>query len=83
MKLKKTKLILLTLFFYSVVSAQQREIKVDVNKVKGEFSQTFRNCVGTGRASEGLRADWQEQLKMVQSQISFKYIRFTDYLVMR
>jgi len=33
-------------------------------------------CVGAGRANEGLRADWQEQLDFAIEHCGFKYIRF-------
>jgi len=33
-------------------------------------------CVGAGRANEGLRADWQRQLRFVREQCGFRYIRF-------
>jgi xylan 1,4-beta-xylosidase len=33
-------------------------------------------CVGAGRANEGLRADWQEQLRFAIKECGFKYIRF-------
>ena len=33
-------------------------------------------CVGAGRANEGLRATWQEQLKLVHDQCGFQYVRF-------
>ncbi len=36
----------------------------------------YTRCITAGRAGEGLRADWQEQLKTVQSEIGFEYIRF-------
>ena len=36
--------------------------------------------VGAGRANEGLRADWQQQLATVQKEIGFKYIRFHGLL---
>ena len=55
-------------------------IAVDLNVTKGRRSEVFRECVGAGRASEGLRADWQRQLKMVQRDIGFKYIRFHGLL---
>lgn len=80
MYLKKIKLIVLAILTFSVANAQLREIKVDFNNVKGNFDQSFKYCVGAGRASEGLRADWQEQLKLVQSQVGFKYIRFHGLL---
>ena len=33
-------------------------------------------CVGAGRANEGLRANWQEQLKTVVKVCGFRYLRF-------
>lgn len=33
-------------------------------------------CVGAGRANEGLRADWQEQLAFAMDHCDFQYIRF-------
>ncbi len=34
------------------------------------------NLICAGRAAEGLREDWREQLKEVQKEIGFEYIRF-------
>ena len=56
--------------------AQQRNIAVDINQVKGPKSPTYHFCVGAGRANEGLRADWQIQLAEIQKTTPFKYIRF-------
>lgn len=39
-------------------------------------SRYYTKCITAGRAGEGLRADWQEQLKTVQAEIGFEYIRF-------
>ncbi|MDE5995600.1 MAG: hypothetical protein K2G56_01645, partial [Eubacterium sp.] len=36
----------------------------------------FKKLITFGRAAEGLRADFQEQLKELQSEIGFEYIRF-------
>ena len=44
--------------------------------MKGPTSRVWQNCVGAGRANEGLRADWQQQLAEVQRDIGFRYIRF-------
>ncbi len=33
-------------------------------------------CVGAGRANEGLRADWQRQLRRARHECGFRYIRF-------
>jgi xylan 1,4-beta-xylosidase len=40
----------------------------------------FRECIGAGRANEGLRADWQQQLAMVKQDCGFKYIRMHGLL---
>jgi xylan 1,4-beta-xylosidase len=62
------------------VQAQQRTISADLNKEVGLRKTVFNECVGAGRASEGLRADWQEQLRLVQKHCNFKYIRFHGLL---
>lgn len=36
----------------------------------------WSECVGAGRANEGLRASWLEQLKLVHDQCGFQYVRF-------
>lgn len=36
----------------------------------------YSKCITFGRAREGLRADFQEQLRELQNEIGFKYIRF-------
>lgn len=36
----------------------------------------WSKCVGAGRAKEGLRAAWQEQLREAKKQCGFEYIRF-------
>jgi xylan 1,4-beta-xylosidase len=57
-----------------------RVITADWQKAKGPHSEMFHECIGAGRAAEGLRADWQHQLKMCQDEIGFKYIRFHGLL---
>jgi xylan 1,4-beta-xylosidase len=58
----------------------ERSINVDINQVKGPLCKTFKECIGAGRANEGLRADWQQQLAMIQKEIGFKYIRMHGLL---
>ncbi|MGI5894364.1 MAG: GH39 family glycosyl hydrolase [Candidatus Merdivicinus sp.] len=41
-----------------------------------ENSRYYTKCVTAGRAAEGLRADWQDQLRELQWEIGFEYIRF-------
>lgn len=43
-----------------------RIISIDFNQSEGKFNTMFKESVGAGRANEGLRADWQQQLAMVK-----------------
>jgi xylan 1,4-beta-xylosidase len=63
-----------------VVAQPKREITVDFSKVRGPHSTVWKECIGAGRANEGLRADWQEQLALVQKEIGFRYIRMHGLL---
>ncbi|WP_232373213.1 GH39 family glycosyl hydrolase [Pinibacter aurantiacus] len=64
----------------SLLTIAQRTITVDYNKVSGKLNTTFNECVGAGRANEGLRADWQQQLAYVRKQCGFRYIRMHGLL---
>jgi len=59
-----------------------RTISVDARHPTGPLNRMFQVCVGAGRANEGLRAEWQQQLAYVHEQCGFTYIRmhglFTD-----
>jgi xylan 1,4-beta-xylosidase len=61
-------------------SVQQRVINLDFNKSSGALNTLFKECVGAGRANEGLRADWQQQLSYVKKECGFKYIRMHGLL---
>jgi xylan 1,4-beta-xylosidase len=51
-------------------------MKID-SKMKGiPFKPYWNFCVGAGRANEGLRANWQSQLKKVVKECHFRYVRF-------
>jgi xylan 1,4-beta-xylosidase len=58
----------------------ERTISLDFTQVKGSFSAMFKECIGAGRANEGLRADWQQQLAYVKKECGFKYIRMHGLL---
>jgi xylan 1,4-beta-xylosidase len=60
--------------------ALDRTISVDFDKTKGNFNTMFKECIGAGRANEGLRADWQQQLAYVKKECDFKYIRMHGLL---
>ncbi len=61
-------------------SATNRVIAVDVKNVKDKLDRSFNACVGAGRANEGLRADWQRQLRIARAECGFRYIRFHGLL---
>nr|MDA3927548.1 hypothetical protein [Prolixibacteraceae bacterium] len=59
---------------------QERLINIDFSNEKGALNKMFNECVGAGRANEGLRADWQQQLAYVKKECGFRYIRFHGLL---
>lgn len=61
-------------------TVEPRHIDVDVSKASGPLSTVFRHCVGAGRANEGLRADWQQQLREAKEACGFDYIRMHGLL---
>jgi xylan 1,4-beta-xylosidase len=58
----------------------QRVINVDYSVENGTMNTMFKQCIGAGRANEGLRADWQQQLAYVKKTCDFKYIRMHGLL---
>jgi xylan 1,4-beta-xylosidase len=58
----------------------ERIINIDFNVKKGPLNTMFKECVGAGRANEGLRADWQQQLAFIKKECDFKYIRMHGLL---
>ncbi|MDR6565075.1 GH39 family glycosyl hydrolase [Chitinophaga ginsengisegetis] len=61
-------------------ATQERVINIDFNKTSGKLNRMFNDCVGAGRANEGLRADWQQQLAYVRKECGFRYIRMHGLL---
>jgi xylan 1,4-beta-xylosidase len=53
-----------------------RVIDADLSKPRGAMSRMYNFCVGAGRANEGLRADWQRQLRRARTECGFRYLRF-------
>ena len=77
------KLLLLVILLSSLTlgsKAQERTINVDFNKTARPLNTMFNDCVGAGRAAEGLRADWQQQLTYVHKECGFRYIRMHGLL---
>jgi xylan 1,4-beta-xylosidase len=57
-----------------------RMIAANVKRVQGPLNTSFEECIGAGRANEGLRADWQDQLRTARRECGFKYIRMHGLL---
>lgn len=57
-----------------------RVISLEYNRESGPLNRMFNECVGAGRANEGLRADWQQQLAYVKEECGFRYIRMHGLL---
>ena len=53
---------------------------LDCSKRGKELVHTWSACVGAGRACEGLRSEWQRQLKESVDECGFRYIRFHGLL---
>lgn len=69
-----------TLMAQRVKAVPERTIHIDFNKTAGKLNTMFNECVGAGRANEGLRADWQQQLAYVRKECGFRYIRMHGLL---
>jgi xylan 1,4-beta-xylosidase len=52
------------------------ELRADRHAAGVPFVHFWSRCVGAGRASEGLRASWQDQLRRAHAECGFQYLRF-------
>ena len=52
------------------------ELRADRHDASVPLTHFWSTCVGAGRASEGLRASWQEQLRRAHAECGFQYLRF-------
>jgi xylan 1,4-beta-xylosidase len=82
MNIRKTAILLLgSLLVVPLLGwAQTRVIDINVNSIRGTLPPAFNVTVGAGRANEGLRADWQQQLAEIKRDAGFKYIRMHGLL---
>ncbi|UPK67436.1 GH39 family glycosyl hydrolase [Chitinophaga filiformis] len=90
--MKKTSIVLLALTYLTAsftfaqnktgkkAETAERTINIDFRQQKGPLNTMFKECVGAGRANEGLRADWQQQLAYVKKECGFRYIRMHGLL---
>lgn len=69
-------MLFLGIFMSHGTSNAQEKIRIDVNSSGEKFEHFWSKCVGAGRANEGLRAGWLEQLQKVQENCGFEYCRF-------
>ncbi|HZH92691.1 MAG TPA: helix-turn-helix domain-containing protein [Tissierellaceae bacterium] len=51
------------------------EIDFDADS-KGALKKNWNHLMTFGRAAEGLRADWRDQLEEIQKELGFRYVRF-------
>lgn len=63
-----------------ISTIQTRQIAVNLDAKAGPMGSFFRRCIGAGRANEGLRADWQRQLRQAKAACGFEYIRMHGLL---
>jgi xylan 1,4-beta-xylosidase len=52
------------------------ELKAKAGDSAKPLKHFWSFCTGAGRAYEGLRADWQEHLRLAVKECGFKYVRF-------
>jgi xylan 1,4-beta-xylosidase len=69
-------LLALPLSLIAAPTPPSRVIDADLAKPRGAMNRMYNFCVGAGRANEGLRADWQRQLRRTRAECGFRYIRF-------
>ncbi len=74
--LKTTTIFICAIFLFSGIITAQEKTNIDVNSDGEQFDHFWSKCVGAGRANEGLRAGWLEQLEKVQENCGFEYCRF-------
>lgn len=58
------------------LDTELKEINVNVTHISGRLKRSWSKLMTFGRAAEGLRGEWQKQLREVQKDIPFEYIRF-------
>lgn len=78
MNRKKREFIIVMAFilFAGMYGIAQQSIVINANDGGEKFDHYWSKMVGAGRANEGLRAGWLEQLEQVQENCGFEYVRF-------
>jgi xylan 1,4-beta-xylosidase len=57
-------------------SAPSIKVSGDASAISLSLTHFWSFCVGAGRANEGLRAGWQEQLRLAKEHCGFRFCRF-------
>ncbi|MGA2099428.1 MAG: hypothetical protein ABSH39_24380 [Candidatus Acidiferrum sp.] len=57
-------------------SQPRLNVDVDITAAGHAIDRYWTRCVGAGRANEGLRSNWIEQLKLCAEKCGFQYVRF-------
>ncbi|ANW95388.1 glycoside hydrolase [Wenyingzhuangia fucanilytica] len=70
------KLLITGAFMLSMFTAFSQDVKVKASQSGEKFEHFWSKSVGAGRANEGLRAGWLEQLEKVQQECGFEFVRF-------
>ncbi|AWW32781.1 glycoside hydrolase [Echinicola strongylocentroti] len=74
--MNKIILFTITLLLQGGLCFGQKPVSVSSKAAGEKFEHFWSKSVGAGRANEGLRAGWLEQLEKVQQNCGFEYVRF-------
>ncbi|WP_406683258.1 hypothetical protein N1F78_11255 [Seonamhaeicola sp. MEBiC1930] len=69
-------IILAVLALFVQLGFSQETVSVNTSSSGEKFEHFWSKMVGAGRANEGLRAGWLEQLEKVQENCGFEFVRF-------
>lgn len=73
-------LCLLPAFAFGQTRPAPRSVSADLTAATTPRSTVYKACVGAGRVGEGLRAEWQQQLKLCHDQLGFAQLRMHGLL---
>lgn len=72
----KIKIINLSLIVFILTTLSSQAQMIDVKQSGEKYDKYWSRVVGAGRANEGLRAGWIEQLALTKQYCGFEYVRF-------
>lgn len=59
-----------------ILHEEKESYQIDLRKNNGILKPEWKKITSFGRAAEGLRAEWRNQLSLVQRELEFEYVRF-------